>query len=195
MWDERYAGSEFAYGSEPNDFLVEQAGALVDPVLCLAEGEGRNAVWLAGRGLAVTGVDQSPVGLEKARRLASSRGVSIDTVVSDLAHYDLGVARWGSIISIWAHLPPDLRRRVHQACVKALVPGGVFLLEAYTPDQIPLSTGGPKEPALCMTRAALAEELAGLELVVAREVRREIHEGKFHQGMSATVQILAQKPR
>lgn len=194
MWDERYSAVGFAYGTEPNDFLVEQAEQLKAPVLCLAEGEGRNAVFIASKGLAVLGVDQSAVGLAKAQRLAQSRGVTIQTEVADLTRYDLGKERYGSIVSIWAHLPPAERAQLHQRCVVALRPGGTFILEAYTPDQIPLGTGGPQVPALCMTRDLLAAELAGLELVIAREVRREVLEGPFHTGPSATVQILARKP-
>ena len=145
MWNERYAQPGFAYGTEPNEFLVEHAAALQSPVLSLAEGEGRNAVWLAAKGLAVTAVDASDVGLAKARALAVEHGIalgtgapggSLVTVVADLAEYAVVESAWGSIVSIWCHVPPLVRRRLHAACVRGLVPGGVLLLEAYTPDQI-----------------------------------------------------------
>ncbi len=194
MWDERYAAPGFAYGTEPNDFLVAQAGALRGPVLCLAEGEGRNAVWLAQRGLQVTAVDASRVGLEKAQAFAQARGVWLETVHADLTTYELGVGVWGSIVSIWAHLPPTARQQLHRRCVAALAPGGVLVLEAYTPRQILLGTGGPKDPALCMTADGLRAELAGLEPLLLDERERDVHEGTFHQGRSAVVQLFARKP-
>lgn len=194
MWDQRYSEPGFAYGTEPNDFLVREHARLRGPVLCLAEGEGRNAVWLAQRGLDVTAVDSSAVGLAKARALAAERGVTVATIEADLSTYPLGVAQWGGIVSVWAHLPPEVRRRVHRGCVTALRPGGVLLLEAYSPRQVSLGTGGPKDPSWCMSAAALREELAGLELLVADELEREVQEGKYHQGRSAVVQVVARKP-
>ena len=195
MWDERYAQPGFAYGTEPNDFLVEHAAELEGPVLSLAEGEGRNAVWLAERGLEVTAVDGSKVGLDKASALAASRGVSIHTVHADLADFRLEPEAWASIVSVWAHVPPALRRTIHANVVRGLRPGGVFVLEAYTPAQIELGTGGPRDPSLCMTLEGLREELAGLSWIVAREVRRVVREGQYHDGPSATVQLVARRPR
>lgn len=194
MWNARYSEEGFAYGSAPNDFLVERTADLLGPVLSLAEGEGRNGVWLATRGLEVTAVDLSPVGLEKAEALAASHGVHLHTVVADLATYDVAPGAWGSIVAIWCHLPPVERARLFAACVKGLRPGGAMLIESYTPDQIALGTGGPRDRALCMTLAALRDELRGLELVVGREVRRDVHEGRYHEGPSATVQVLGRKP-
>ena len=197
MWDRRYAEPGFAYGTEPNDFLREQAERVFPAggeVLSLAEGEGRNAVFLAQRGFRVTGVDASPVGLEKARKLAAERGVAIETVVADLDGFDLGVARWDGVVSIWCHTPPSLRARLHRAVVAALRPGGAFLLEAYTPAQLAHGTGGPKDVQLLMTADAVRAELAGLDLVHVEETVREIHEGAYHEGTSAVLQVLARKP-
>ncbi len=194
MWDERYAEPGYAYGTEPNDFLVQAAHHLAPgPVLCLAEGQGRNAVFLAGRGHPVTAVDQSAVGLEKARQLATNRGVALETVVADLSTYDLGTTQWAGIASIFCHLPPALRRRVHAAAVHALTPGGVFLLEAYTPAQLTHRTGGPQAIELLPTLEALQGELVGLEWLEAREIEREIHEGPYHDGLSAVVQLVGRK--
>lgn len=195
MWDERYAETGYAYGTDPNDFLVQVAGFIPPgPVLCLAEGQGRNAVYLAQQGHAVTAVDQSAVGLEKAQQLAALRGVPLTTVVGDLAHYDLGVGQWAGIVSIFCHLPGPLRRRVYGASVAALRPGGVLVLEAYTPAQLGHRTGGPQSRDLLATQAELQEELAGLEWLQAREIEREIHEGKYHDGLSAVVQLVGRKP-
>ncbi len=195
MWDERYGAVETAYGTEPNDFLREQVGALpLGKTLCLAEGEGRNGLFLAKAGHQITGVDQSGVGLQKFERYAKEAGVEVETVVADLAEYDLGTEKWDAIISIWCHVPPTLRVSLHPACVRALRPGGVFLLEAYHPDQIALKTGGPPDAAFMMTAEGLRRELEGLEFLVLEEKQREIHEGPFHNGTSAVVQVLAKKP-
>lgn len=195
MWDERYGQPGYAYGTEPNDFLVEQVGALpMGEVLMLAEGEGRNAVWLAERGFRVTCIDQSAVGLAKARALAEQRGVQLQTQVADLSTHVLEPSRWTAIVSIWAHIAPDARARLHAQVVRALVPGGVLLLEAYTPEQVTLGTGGPPNPELCMTLVALRAELQGLDFIHAVERRRDVREGKYHQGSSAVVQLVARKP-
>jgi SAM-dependent methyltransferase len=197
MWDQRYSEPGFAYGTEPNDFLAANAERHVPAhgdVLCLAEGEGRNAVFLAGRGFRVTAVDGSAVGLQKAQALARERGVTIHTVVADLADFDLGVERWDGIVSIWCHTPPALRARLHRAVVAALRPGGVLLLESYTPKQLEYRTGGPPVAELMMTLAGAREELAGLELVQGEEKVREVHEGKYHRGSSAVLQVIARKP-
>jgi len=195
MWDERYGEDGFAYGTEPNDFLVEVAGDIPPGnVLCLAEGEGRNAVFLAERGYLVTAVDLSAVGLAKAERLAAERGVRIETVVANLADYEPHAEHYSGIVSIWAHVPPEVRRALHRHCVRGLSAGGVFVLEAYTPEQVGRGTGGPPVPELTMTEAGLREELAGLDIVRCQERLRHVSEGKYHQGESAVVQVLARKP-
>ena len=112
FWNQRYTGEHFVYGTEPNTFLAKHAGVLTSPVLSLSEGEGRNAVFLASLGLDVLGVDISSVGLEKARQLAQSRGVKIRTEVADLATYEPGQARFGAVVSIFAHLPGAIRQRL-----------------------------------------------------------------------------------
>ena len=150
FWDQRYSEEGLAYGDAPSDFLREVADRIAPggAVCCLGEGEGRNAVYLAGRGLQVTAVDQSSVGLRKAQALAASRSVRITTVTADLSHHDLGTGQWDALVSIWCHLPTALRTQVHWAAVKALRPGGVIILEAYTPDQLRFGTGGPQSTDL-----------------------------------------------
>ena len=196
-WNDRYAGHEFFYGTEPNDFLKEQLASLPrsGKVLFLAEGEGRNAVWFAAQAphAQVTGVDGSSTGLEKAQQLAAERGVRIETRVADLTQFDIGFEQWDAIISIWAHLPQPTRADLHQRCVKGLKSGGLFLLEAYTPKQLTYKTGGPPVVELLMTASALRTELAGLDLDIIQERDREIHEGRGHDGMSAVVQVLGRK--
>jgi 2-polyprenyl-3-methyl-5-hydroxy-6-metoxy-1,4-benzoquinol methylase len=195
MWDQRYGGEDYAYGTEPNEFLVAMASKLpMGRVLCLGEGEGRNAVWLAGQGFDVTAVDASRVGLEKARRLAAERGVTIMTVHADLAAYDMEPEIWDGILSVFCHLPTTLRADVHRHCVAGLRSGGLMLLEAYTPRQLGHGTGGPPVAELMMDEETLRAELAGLEFLHLQECEREIHEGAFHNGLGAVVQMVGRKP-
>lgn len=196
QWNQRYAVENYFYGTEPNDFLREQAGRIpAGEVLCLGEGEGRNAVFLAGLDREVTAVDLSDVGLDKVRGLAAHRGVTVTTVHADLADHAIEPGRWSAVVAIWCHLPAPLRRSVHRAAVAGLRPGGVFLLEAYTPAQLGFRTGGPPVRELLYTLEELREDLEGLDLVLAHEIEREVHEGTGHRGRSAVVQIVGVKPR
>jgi len=199
MWDARYGEPGFAFGTEPNDFLTYVVDWLVGwlptggRVLCLAEGEGRNAVFLAGRGFVVTAVDASAVGLEKAQTLAAERGVQVQAVVADLADFDIGHEEWDAVVSIFCHLPPALRADVYGRVVDGLRPGGVFVLESYTPAQVGRGTGGPSDPELMPTADALCRDLAGMDFRVLREVERDVREGRLHNGLSSVVQVLATK--
>jgi SAM-dependent methyltransferase len=194
MWDERYRGSEFFYGTELNEFLAAVAPRIpAGRVLSLADGEGRNGVHLATLGYLVTSVDASPVGLEKARRLAADRGVRLTTTVADLASFDIGTGAWEGIVSIFCHLPPPLRRRVHEGVVRGLAPGGVFVFEAYSVRQLGRGTGGPSSKELLLTVDALHEELSGLDVLHLGEVERDVHEGQGHVGPSVVVQLVASK--
>jgi len=195
FWDKRYAATGYVYGTGPNEFLAAVAAQIpAGPVLCLAEGEGRNAVHLARRGHAVTAVDQSAVGLAKARALAARNGVSLTTHVADLSVYAIPPLLWSGIIVIFVHLPPDLRAAVLARSVAGLRPGGVLVLECYSPAQLAFDTGGPRDVALLPTLAALRTELAGLDLLHGQELERDILEGDGHTGRGAVVQILARRP-
>lgn len=190
FWDDRYARDEFIYGTAPNDFVAAMATRIpAGPVLCLAEGEGRNAVFLAARGHAVTAVDQSAIGLAKAQRFAAVRGVSLTTIVADLGRFSIEPGSWSGMVTTFGHLPPQLRRDVFAAAVRGLRPGGVFLLEAYTPAQLAYDTGGPKDLELLMTADALRAELAGLRFEVLHEIERRVTEGDGHTGRAAVVQV------
>jgi len=194
-WDERYSGDDYHFGTEPNGFVVE-AAALVAPgrALCIADGEGRNSVYLAQHGHEVTSMDASAVGMRKAERLAAERGVRITTRVADLRAFDFGAEEWDLIVSIFVHLPPEFRRDVHRRAVAALRPGGAFLLEAYTPEQLNYRTGGPSTPERLMRLEDLKVDLEGTDLEIARERVRHVAEGRGHDGHAAVVQVLARKP-
>ena len=195
FWNNRYAGQDFIFGTEPNSFLAEKASLIQSgPVLCLGEGEGRNAVHLAALGHAVTAVDLSEVGLTKARQLAATRGLKIETVAADLATYEIEHGKWSGVVSIFLHLPPELRRRLLAEVARGLAPGGVFVLEAYTPAQLAFCTGGPKEPELLVTLSGLRECLDGMEWIVGREIEREVIEGSGHTGRASVVQVVVRAP-
>ncbi len=194
-WDVVYREPGYAFGTEPNDFLVEAAAEIPPgPVLCLGEGEGRNAVYLAGRGHEVTAMDYSPVGLEKARALAAERGVRIETVLADLEDYDMGEGLWAAVVSIFLQVPSELRRRAHGAAALALRPGGVFVAEAYAVEQAALSTGGPRDTSLLYDPEVIKTELPGLDWQIARVVERELNQGRRNQGLSAVAQLLGKRP-
>jgi len=194
MWNKRFSEPGYAYGTDPNGFLASVADRIPrGKVLCLAEGEGRNAVYLASLGYDVTAVDTSTVGLEKAEALARERGVAIETVNADLGDFSIEPSVWQGIVSVFCHLPPVIRAALHERCLRGLVPEGVFVLEGFTPRQLELGTGGPKSRELLMELEIIRQELPGLRLEIAREIDREVIEGKYHKGAAAVVQILAVK--
>jgi SAM-dependent methyltransferase len=197
FWDDRYSSTEFAYGTAPNDFLVAHTHRLPPGrILSLAEGEGRNAVFLAKEGFQVHALDQSAIGLRKALHLAERENVVLSTEVADLAAVELEHSSWDGIVSIFAHMPSESRRRLHQQVVNALKPGGVFLLEAYTRRQLEIGgIGGPgaHQTDLFMSLDGLKDELKGLRWLHAEALEREVNEGAFHRGRSAVVQIIAMK--
>lgn len=195
MWEARYgASAEYVYGTEPNDFLADAASRLSPGrALCLADGEGRNGVYLASLGHEVTSVDLTDAGMAKARQLAADRNLEISTVVCDLADYDLGTEKWDLIVSIFAHTPPPVRRAVHGQVARALAAGGAFILEAYTPDQLGRGTGGPPVPELTMTLEGLRSELVDMTITEGNELIRSVMEGPGHTGDGAVVQVIASR--
>jgi len=193
FWNKRYANSDYLYGTEPNSFLAEYYSFLSGPVLSLSEGEGRNAVFLASHGLEVLGIDISIVALEKAKKLAKSRGVEIKTLVADLATFEPEENRYGSIVSILAHLPSAVRDNLYPLIERALRPNGVIVLESYSENQLSRDTGGPKDTDMLMTVDKLRREFLNFNPVVLREVEREVSEGEGHSGMASVVQFIARK--
>lgn len=194
MWDERYSAEEYAYGTTPNKFLVEKVSCIPKgKVLCLAEGEGRNAVFLAKQGYAVTAVDASLVGLNKARKLAEENDVVVEFIHADLADYDLGENKWDGIVSIFCPLPSSLRKELYKRVIAGLKQNGVFLLEAYTPDQLKYGTGGGNSVDVMQSEKSLRFELAGLKFTHLTELERNVIEGVYHTGIGSVVQAIATK--
>lgn len=194
-WDDRYAENSYFYGTEPNDFLVDATTQLVEgTALCLADGEGRNSVWLARQGWTTSSIDFSAYGVAKARQLADKYGVSLDAQVDDLETYEIATNTFDLIVSIFAHTPAHIRTRIHSQIVRSLKPQGLFILEAYTPSQLSKNTGGPKDAASMPTAAQLQIELNGLTFEHIQEIDREILEGEGHTGLASVVQLIARKP-
>jgi SAM-dependent methyltransferase len=193
-WDNRYSEPGFAYGLKPNDFLVSVSKQLtVGQCLSLAEGEGRNAVFLAKNNHDVIAVDASEVGLQKTKQLANDNNVTIKTIHCDLQNYVLPKLQFNTIVSIFCHTPEIIRQKLHKGVVAGLKQGGLFVLEAYTKKQLHYGTGGPPTAELTMSLDKLKNELQGLEFLIAHEIERDVIEGKYHTGTGAVVQILARK--
>jgi SAM-dependent methyltransferase len=195
MWDQRYSSAGYAYGTAPNDFLAAHVDMIPPgPVLDLGCGEGRNAVFLAERGYAVTAVDQSAAGLRKAEQLAAQRGVTLTTVQADLGQFTIRPDHWAGIVSIFCHLPSAVRLPLYASLVRGLRPGdGVLLMEAYTPAQVGRGTGGPSDPDWMMSLDRLKNELPGLDWLLAEERQRDVREGSFHTGPASVVQFIGRR--
>ncbi len=194
-WDQRFAEAEFAYGTDAHVSVREQVGGPGrGRILCLAEGQGRNAVYLASLGYEVTVLDYSAVGLGRAAELAAARGVSIHLLEADLRTYSFDSEAWDGIVSIFGHLPAPLRAKVHGQLRGALKPGGWLQLVGYHPKQLEYRTGGPQEPSMLYTVDGLKNELGPRwNYKVAEVVERVLDEGPYHQGMSAFVHVFAHK--
>ena len=194
FWNEKFANTEYAYGTEPNEFLATSVAKLKPgAALSLAEGEGRNAVWLAQQGFTVSSIEQSEKGVAKTLRLALQRGVIVMAERGELETFHIQPNSWDLIVSIYAHTPRELRRKLHRQVVAGLKPGGVFILEAYTPAQIPNNTGGPKDASLMPTAELLRSELNGLVFDHIAEVERDVVEGSLHTGTAQVVQVVAHR--
>jgi len=196
IWDERYAQDGYLFGTEPNDFLVSQLHLLKPGMSCLAvaDGEGRNGVWLAQQGLLVLSVEASPVALEKAKKLARQRGVAIDFEQADLAHWPWGENRFDAVAAIFIQFaPPALREQMFAGIKRCLKPGGLLLLQGYTPRQLEYKTGGPPVAENMYTEALLRNAFGDMEILHLREHDDHIGEGTAHSGMSALIDLVARK--
>lgn len=195
-WDERYASEDYLFGTEPNAFLVSQRDLLKPVMSCLAvaDGEGRNGVWLAQQGLRVLSVEASAVALEKAKKLARQRGVAIDFEQADLAQWEWGENRFDLVAAIFIQFaPPALREQMFAGIKRCLKPGGLLLLQGYTPRQLEYKTGGPPLAENMYTEALLRKAFGDMEIIDLREHDDHIGEGAGHSGMSALIDLVARK--
>jgi cyclopropane fatty-acyl-phospholipid synthase-like methyltransferase len=195
-WETRFAAPGYHFGTEPNAFLKSKADQLKpgQKALSIADGEGRNGVFLAEQGLDVLAMDFSPTALAKSRALAEQRGVMIRTEQADLDTWQWPVAAFDVVVAIFFQFcAPPLRARVFTNIKQALKPGGLLLMEGYRPEQLKYKTGGPSEVENLYTRALLAESFADFASVEIREYDSEIHEGPGHGGMSALIDLVGRK--
>jgi len=196
IWDERYASEDYLFGTEPNEFLVSQLDLLKPGMSCLAvaDGEGRNGVWLAQQGLRVLSVEASAVALDKAKKLARQRGVAIDFEQADVAHWQWGENRFDAVAAIFIQFaPPALREQMFAGIKRCLKPGGLLLLQGYTPRQLEYKTGGPPAAENMYTLELLHNAFGDMEIMHLREHDGHIGEGTGHSGMSALIDLVARK--
>ena len=196
MWDERYAGGEYFFGTRPNAFMVSQHHLLKPGMNCLAvaDGEGRNGVWLVQQGLKVLAVDSSAVAASKADTLAKQKGVELDFEVADLLNWEWGENKYDAVVAIFIQFAtPAQRAELFANIKKCLKPGGLLLLEGYTPRQLEYKTGGPPVAENMYTEAFLRKEFSDFEVVHLQEHDSEINEGSGHKGMSALIDLVVRK--
>jgi len=195
-WNQRFAGEGYYFGTEPNAFLVSQRDRFRagQRALAVADGEGRNGVWLAKLGLEVLSVDFSPIALAKARKLAAAEGVSLATEEADLRSWDWGAARFDVVVAIFIQFatPPE-RAAIFAGMKAALKPGGLLLLQGYGVRQLEYRTGGPSQIEHLYSADLLRSAFADMKILHLAEHDAEIHEGSGHNGLSALVDLVAQK--
>jgi len=197
FWNDRYQSTDFLYGSQPNDFLLSQSYRFKEKsrVLCIADGDGRNSLYLAKLGHQVTSVDFSPIACEKTKISSLKENVDIEVICADLADYDFGCLKWDVIVSIFAHLPSAIRKQIHSKIGQGLKVDGLLILEAYTPKQLQFKTGGPSDEDWLLNSEKLKHECEHLETILLSEQERMIQEGKLHSGQSAVVQFIGKKSK
>ena len=197
FWDTRYSTADYAYGVEPNRYFQQCLDRIPTPgrLLLLAEGEGRNAVYAAQKGWAVTAVDFSVKAKEKAMALAAEKGVTLDYVVADIRHFDdVEGAPWDAIALIYAHFEPEMRTAVHQKCIEAVRPGGSIILEAFNRHQLSRTSGGPKHIDMLYAKTMLQTDFAALDALELLEATVFLDEGEGHAGLAEVVRAHFQKP-
>lgn len=197
MWEDRFDTPDYVFGTEPASFLRRHADWLTPgaSVLSVAEGEGRNAVFLAERGLHVRALEYAPSAIAKAHRLAANRGVALDMVQTDVLDHDWAAEAHDVVLGVFIQFAaPEDRARLFAGMARAVRPGGLILLHGYRPEQVALGTGGPKDPANMYTDALLREAFAGWDVLLSDSYDAMLSEGTGHVGRSALIDFIARKP-
>jgi SAM-dependent methyltransferase len=195
MWDERFSQPEPVYGEKPNSFLRAQVQRLAPGacVLVPGDGYGRNGLWLAKQGFRVHTVDLSPIGVERARNSARDTGLNLTIEQADLSTWAWPQNQFDAVFSIFLHLFPNVRSAVHGNMLRALVPGGFCVLEAFTPAQLKFSSGGPKQVDLLYSAEILRQDFADAEILALEEATVSLNEGRMHSGPGAVVHGVFQR--
>lgn len=199
MWDKRYDREEYLFGTAPADFLASRKSFLEScsgqSALAIADGEGRNSVFMAECGLNVTAMDNSDVGLEKARKLAEQNGVAVDFQFADLGAWEWEEDTYDLVVAIFIQFAdPAFRTEIFEGMKRSVKPGGLILLHGYTPKQIEYGTGGPGVVENLYTEDMLRDSFADFEIEDLSAYDKVIDEGPGHSGMSALIDLVAKKP-
>lgn len=197
-WNERFlATDDYLFGKEPNAFLAKQASTRLKPgmkVLAIADGEGRNGVWLAEQGCEVWSLDAAPAATEKARKLAAERGVQMHIETVDATDMDWDAQQYDMVVGIFFQFAnPQLRAQLFDGMKRATRSGGYLLIEGYGMKQLEYKTGGPDIPEHLYTLDLMRESFADMDIEVLEEYDAELSEGDRHRGMSALVDLVARK--
>ena len=197
FWNERFDKDEFIFGKEPNEYLVQKTHQYLKPdnsVLCIADGEGRNGVWLAKQGMRVTGFDVSDVALAKAKQFAREHQVNIQYSLSDTDGFNWQENAYDAVVGIFIQFAdPEMRARIFKKVHQTLKPGGLFILQGYTPKQLEYKTGGPSLIDHLYTEEMIRELCQGFEILELECYEKELSEGPRHTGMSALLGMVAKK--
>ncbi len=188
MWNQRFASEAYAFGTEPNDYLRQHTGLIGagSTVLCVADGEGRNSVWLARQGAQVSAFDISEVGVAKAQQLAAAANVAVNYTVAGVDDFAWPHGACDAVVAIFVQFAdPDMRARLFRNMVSALKPGGVLILLGYTPEQLAYKTGGPSLVEHLYTPALITEAFSTLQEIELVTFEAELQEGSSHAGRSA----------
>lgn len=196
FWDERYAAADYVFGTEPNVWLVANSALLKPGMTALVpgDGEGRNGVWLAGHRLTVTSVDASPIGVEKARKLAAAHKVDMEIICADLRDWQPPQAAYDLALLAFVHTGAADRTAVHRKVGDALKSGGHLILEGFTPDHLGYGKGGPKVEAMMFTEDRLRGDFDNFEILHLESLKTELPASDRHGGKAAVIRLLARKP-
>lgn len=199
LWSERYAavGDDYLFGTAPNAFLRAQAHRLRPGMkaLCVADGEGRNSVWLAEEGLQVTATELSPVALRKAQRLMTARRVAVELLQVDVVNWAWPPEAYDLVVAIFIQfVGPQARDQIFAGMLATLKPGGLLLMQGYTPKQLDYRTGGPSQIENLYTAELLREKFGHCEILELREHEAVLEEGVGHKGRSALIDLIVRKP-
>lgn len=197
FWNERFDKEEFIFGKEPNEYLVEKTNQYLKPkskVLCIADGEGRNGVWLAKQGMQVIGFDASDIALAKAKQFAKDNQVEVEYSFSDTDSFTWQANTYDSVVGIFIQFAdPAMRERIFKQTYEALKLGGIFILQGYTPKQLEYKTGGPSLIEHLYTEELIRDLVKDFQILELMSYEKELSEGPRHTGMSAILGLVAKK--
>ena len=195
-WNKRFAGEGYVFGTEPNAYLREHAAQWRpgSRLLCVADGEGRNSVWLAAQGMLVDAFDISEVGVAKARKLAAATGVSVELSVSDCDSWPWPAESYDGVVAIFVQFAdPSMRERLFANIIRSLKVGGILVLQGYSPKQLEYKTGGPSLLSHLYTEEMLRTAFASTEILEFRAYDADLTEGTRHRGQSALIGMVVRR--